>query len=129
MPEPANTALDDARKRARRRLVGAIVLALAAAVIVPVFLESDPKPLGFWLRTVDALLSQEFATAFDGTGASRRDWMILNILSGDVDVPGFAERLARKGKRLGGLAERGWAEPDVRKVLGENWLRMFRDSL
>jgi len=46
MPEPVNTALDDARKRARRRLVGAIVLALAAAVVVPVFLESDPKPLG-----------------------------------------------------------------------------------
>lgn len=71
---------------------------------------SDPKPLGFWLRTVDALLSQEFATAFDGTGTSRRDWMILNILSGDVDAAGFAERLARKGKRLGGLAERGWVE-------------------
>jgi DedD protein len=46
MPEPANTALDDARKRARRRLVGAIVLALVAAVVVPIFLESDPKPLG-----------------------------------------------------------------------------------
>jgi len=46
MPEPANSALDDARKRARRRLVGAIVLALGAAVVVPVFLESDPKPLG-----------------------------------------------------------------------------------
>src|SRR5262245_14233602 len=46
MPEPAPSALDDARKRARRRLVGAIVLALAAAVIVPIFLESDPKPLG-----------------------------------------------------------------------------------
>jgi DedD protein len=46
MPEPANTALDDARKRARRRLVGAIVLALVAAVVVPLFLESDPKQLG-----------------------------------------------------------------------------------
>jgi DedD protein len=46
MPEPATTALDDARKRARRRLVGAIVLALVAAVVVPIFLESDPKPLG-----------------------------------------------------------------------------------
>lgn len=46
MPEPANSALDDARKRARRRLVGAIVLALGAAVIVPLFLESDQKPLG-----------------------------------------------------------------------------------
>jgi len=38
--------LDDLRRRARRRLVGAIVLALAAAVFVPMLLESDPKPLG-----------------------------------------------------------------------------------
>src|SRR6476659_8323418 len=38
--------LDELRRRARRRLVGAIVLALAAAVIVPMLLESDPRPLG-----------------------------------------------------------------------------------
>jgi DedD protein len=43
-PEDAN--LDDLRRRARRRLVGAIVLALAVAVFVPMLLESDPKPLG-----------------------------------------------------------------------------------
>ena len=34
------------RRRARRRLIGAIVLALAAAVVRPMLLESDPKPLG-----------------------------------------------------------------------------------
>lgn len=38
--------VDELRRRARRRLVGAIVLALAAAVIVPMLLESDPRPLG-----------------------------------------------------------------------------------
>jgi DedD protein len=38
--------VDELRRRARRRLVGAIVLALAAAVIVPMLLESEPKPLG-----------------------------------------------------------------------------------
>jgi len=38
--------LDELRRRARRRLIGAIVLALAAAVLVPMLLESDPKPLG-----------------------------------------------------------------------------------
>jgi DedD protein len=46
MADPDNSALENARKRARRRLVGAVVLALAAAVVLPMFLESDPKPLG-----------------------------------------------------------------------------------
>ena len=64
------------------------------------------RPLGFWLRTVDALISREFAAAFDGEGATRRDWMLLNAVSGDVDAPGFAERFARKGgKRLRGLEQ------------------------
>src|ERR1700674_5480371 len=39
-------AVDDLRRRARRRLVGAIVLALAAAVLLPLLLENEPKPLG-----------------------------------------------------------------------------------
>src|SRR5437773_3453843 len=44
--EPADINVDELRRRARRRLIGAIVLALGAAVIVPMLLESDPKPLG-----------------------------------------------------------------------------------
>ena len=39
-------AVDELKRRARRRLVGAIVLALAAAVILPLLLESEPKPFG-----------------------------------------------------------------------------------
>ncbi len=47
MPEAAvEPAVDELRRRARRRLVGAVILALAAAVVVPMLLESDPKPLG-----------------------------------------------------------------------------------
>jgi DedD protein len=42
----ADLAVEDLKRRARRRLVGAIVLALAAAVILPMLLEKDPKPLG-----------------------------------------------------------------------------------
>jgi DedD protein len=45
-PETADPAVEELKRRARRRLVGAIVLALAAAVILPMLLESDPKPLG-----------------------------------------------------------------------------------
>jgi len=46
MPEAIEPQLDELRRRARRRLVGAVVLALAAAVLVPMLLESDPRPLG-----------------------------------------------------------------------------------
>lgn len=46
MTAPQDVNVEDLKRRARRRLVGAIVLALAAAVFVPMLLESDPKPLG-----------------------------------------------------------------------------------
>jgi hypothetical protein len=73
-------------------------------------LSTDRRPLGYWLRTVDALLAREFAAAFDAEGVTRRDWMLLNLLTGDVEAPGWAERLARKGKRLRRLDDLGWAE-------------------
>ena len=70
----------------------------------------DRRPLGYWLRIVDDLITREFAAAFETEGVTRRDWMLLNALAGDIDAPGFAERLARKGKRLRRLEELGWAE-------------------
>jgi DedD protein len=44
--EAPDLAVDELKRRARRRLVGAIVLALTAAVLLPLLLESEPKPLG-----------------------------------------------------------------------------------
>ena len=46
MTAPEDINVDELKRRARRRLVGAIVLALAVAVFVPMLLESDPRPLG-----------------------------------------------------------------------------------
>jgi DedD protein len=46
MAEPADINVDELRRRARRRLVGAVVLALAVAVIVPMLFETEQKPLG-----------------------------------------------------------------------------------
>jgi len=42
----AELIVDEMRRKARRRLVGAIVLALAAALLVPMLLEKEPRPLG-----------------------------------------------------------------------------------
>src|SRR5258705_13499731 len=44
--ENADQIVDEMKRKARRRLVGAIVLALAAAVILPLLLEKEPRPLG-----------------------------------------------------------------------------------
>jgi len=44
--ENADLVVDELKRKARRRLVGAIVLALAGAVILPMLLEKDPRPLG-----------------------------------------------------------------------------------
>jgi len=46
MAEPADINVDELRRRARRRLVGAVVLALGVAVVVPMLLETEEKPLG-----------------------------------------------------------------------------------
>jgi DedD protein len=46
MADATDINVDELRRRARRRLIGAVVLALTAAVIVPMLLESEPKPLG-----------------------------------------------------------------------------------
>ena len=46
MADTADINVDELRRRARRRLVGAVVLALAVAVVVPMLLETEQKPLG-----------------------------------------------------------------------------------
>ena len=70
-PEAADPAVEELKRRARRRLVGAIVLALAAAVILPLLLESDPKPLGDDVSIqIPPLDSGKFITPLSpGTGA------------------------------------------------------------
>jgi Transcriptional regulators len=68
----------------------------------------ESRPLGYWLRTADHLISRQFATALEGEGVSRRDWMLLNVIDGSVDAPGLADRLQRGGKRLRRLEDRGW---------------------
>lgn len=75
------------------------------------------RPIGFWLRVVDATISEQFAAAFAQEGVTRRDWMLLTVIDGEVAHPAFAERLARTaerhwrgGKRFAALEERGWIE-------------------
>ncbi|MFJ2504172.1 hypothetical protein [Microbacterium sp. NPDC087592] len=73
--------------------------------------ENTTRPFGYWLKAADRLMAAEFAAAFDGEHASRRDWRILNIVDGTVttDRPLNEHKLHR-------LVERGWVAPE-----GDGW--------
>ena len=40
-----------------------------------------PRPIGFWLKLVDRMIDEQFASTLDEHGVTRRQWQILNILS------------------------------------------------
>jgi DedD protein len=43
---PAPSSEDDLKRRARRRLIGAVALTLAAVIVLPLLLENEPPPAG-----------------------------------------------------------------------------------
>src|SRR5690349_5377317 len=49
----------------------------------------EQRPIGFWVRTVDRLIDEQFAAAAAETGLTRRQWQILNVLA---EHPGPAGR-------------------------------------
>jgi DedD protein len=44
--DSAEHLVDEMKRKARRRLVGAVVLALGAIIVLPLLLEKEPRPLG-----------------------------------------------------------------------------------
>jgi len=43
---PVSASEDDLKRRARRRLIGAVALTLAAVIVLPLMLEDEPPPAG-----------------------------------------------------------------------------------
>jgi DedD protein len=56
MPAPASE--DDLKRRARRRLIGAVALMLVAVIVLPLLLESEPPPSGRLNVKMPALAAQ-----------------------------------------------------------------------
>ena len=49
-----------------------------------------PRPIGFWLKLVDRLIDEQFASTLEEHGVTRRQWQLLNVLAQE---PATAERL------------------------------------
>lgn len=41
---------------------------------------ADQRPIGYWLKLVDRLIDESFASTLDEHGVTRRQWQLLNVL-------------------------------------------------
>lgn len=84
------------------------------------------RPIGYWLKLVDSLISEQFATSLEEHGVTRRQWQLLNLLG---DKPHTSEELmsalapffdevspegepASPAEHLAELLESGWVAQD-----------------
>ena len=42
---------------------------------------TDHRPIGFWLKLVDRLIDEQFATTLDEHGVTRRQWQLMSVLA------------------------------------------------
>ena len=40
-----------------------------------------PRPIGYWLKLVDRLIDEQFASTLEDHGVTRRQWQLLNVLA------------------------------------------------
>lgn len=77
-----------------------------------------PRPIGFWLKLVDRLIDEQFASTLEEHGVTRRQWQLLNVLAReastveqlDAAVAPFLSAADQESsvEHLGELVESGW---------------------
>lgn len=70
----------------------------------------DPRSLAHRLTTVGHALHHRLFAHLRDSDLHPKTVLVLRAIDGRIDAPGIAERLARGGKRVTALAERGWIE-------------------
>jgi len=84
------------KKRARRRLIGAIALVLAAVIGLPMILDSEPKPLA---DDINIQIPSKDKPLSSGVGAiSKENAAILAAASAEQDAPRAAGKTATVAK-------------------------------
>lgn len=42
---------------------------------------ATPRPIGYWLKLVDRMIDEQFASTLEEHGVTRRQWQLLSVLS------------------------------------------------
>lgn len=69
---------------------------------------SDPRALAHRLTTVGHALHHRLFAHLHDSGIHPKTLLLLGAVDGRIDAPWVTERLARGGKRVTALADRGW---------------------
>lgn len=80
----------------------------------------ESRPIGFWLKLVDRMIDEQFATTLEEHGVTRRQWQLLNVLSRepatveqlDAAVAPFlsADQPESSAEHLSELIESAWVD-------------------
>ena len=44
-------------------------------------MDTNPRPIGFWLKLVDRMIDEQFASTLEEHGVTRRQWQLMNVLA------------------------------------------------
>ena len=77
-----------------------------------------PRPIGYWLKLVDRLIDEQFASTLEEHGVTRRQWQLLNVLSQgpatveqlDAAVAPFLSPDESSPEQLTELIDSGWVD-------------------
>ena len=79
---------------------------------------TDQRPIGYWLKLVDRMIDERFASTLEEHGVTRRQWQLLTVLSRggatvdqlDTAVAPFLSNVDNESstEHLGELIESGW---------------------
>ncbi|MCU1412166.1 MAG: transcriptional regulator [Rhodoglobus sp.] len=96
---------------------------------------ASPRPIGFWLKLVDRMIDEQFASTLEEHGVTRRQWQLLNVLSRepatveqlDAAVAPFlsGESGDTSAEHLAELVDSGWVTSGARYEITERGRTAF----
>jgi hypothetical protein len=87
------------------------------------------RPIGFWLKLVDSLITEQFAASLEEHGVTRLQWQLLNILSkGPASGDELSSMLAPFLATVAGPDEPTELEEHLSELVESSWVALEQQS-
>jgi DNA-binding MarR family transcriptional regulator len=87
-------------------------------------MESERRPIGYWLKHLDRLIDQAFERALDADGLTRRQWQVLNTLAAGPTTNAALTAALQPFVQGDSMA----IEVVINDFLGRGWVRNVPDG-